>query len=202
MNGTTPRLAWTALLVFACALFALGAQWPAFSHVQHPVAFAGVRGLQGALLFNAMVFVLPGAMLSVVALRLRSALPADARWQPRVGATLLLLSALAFAAQGLLPLDPAQLDGGGSRWHASAWMAWWIAFAVGALLYARATLRQHLVAVVVVVLVLVLVLAMALLARDWLPAGIAQRAAFVAWFAWFGYAASRPLNRGAASAPG
>lgn len=198
MNDTTPWLAWAALLVFACALFALGAQWPAFSHAQHPVAFAGMRGVDGAWLFNAMVFVLPGAMLSVAALRLRSALPVDARWQPRVGAALLLLSALAFAAQGVLPLDPENLDAGSSRWHASAWMVWWIAFAVGALLYARATLRQHLVAVAAVVLVL----AMSLLARDWLPAGVAQRVAFVAWFAWFGYAASGVFSRGAVSARG
>jgi hypothetical protein len=187
MSNTTTLLAWAALLVFGCALFALGAQWPAFSHAQHPVAFAGMRGVEGAWLFNAMVFVLPGAMLSLVALRLRGALPAGARWQPRVGATLLLLSALAFAAQGMLPLDPEQMDAGSSRWHAAAWMVWWIAFAVGALLYARATLAEHLVAVAAVLLVL----ATTLLARDWLPAGIAQRMAFVAWFAWFGHAAWR-----------
>jgi hypothetical protein len=79
MSNTTTLLAWAALLVFGCALFALGAQWPAFSHAQHPVAFAGMRGVEGAWLFNAMVFVRPGAMLSLVALRLRRAL-ATAGW--------------------------------------------------------------------------------------------------------------------------
>lgn len=198
MHNTTARLAWSALLVFVCALLALGAQWAPFSHMAHPVAFAGMRGVDGAGLFNAMVFVLPGALLALVAWRLRTALPRDARWQPRIGATLLVLSALAFAAQGLLPLDPDDLDAGSSRWHASAWMAWWIAFAAGALLYARGTLAQQLAAVAAVLLVL----ATAMFGRDWMPAGLAQRLAFAAWFGWFCFAALRGVSRGGASARG
>ncbi len=197
MNVTTTRLAWAALLVFACALIGLGAQWPPFSHVHHPVAFAGMRGVEGARLFNAMVFVAPGLMVSLVALRLRASHAHDARWQVRIGATLLLLSALAFAAQGMLPLDPDDIDAGRSRWHASAWMAWWIAFAVGALLYARSTLAEHLVAVTAVLMVL----ALALFASHWLPAGVSQRIAFAIWFCWFWYAAW-VISRAGASAPG
>lgn len=187
MNRTTFRLATLAGLVFLCSLFAIGAQWAPFSHAAHPVAFAGMRGVPGAALFNGMVFVLPGLLLVLVGGRLRGALPAQARWQPRIGATLLVLSAVAFAAQGLLPLDPEDIDGGTSSLHATAWTMWWIAFATGAVLYARASLVEHLVAVGAVLLVLVI----GLYGREWMPAGIAQRVAFCAWFAWYAYAAWR-----------
>lgn len=187
MNRTTFRLAAVAGLVFLCSLFAIGGQWALFSHASHPVAFAGMRGVPGAALFNGMVFVLPGLLLVLVGGRLRGALPAQARWQPRIGATLLVLSAVAFAAQGLLPLDPEDIDGGTSSLHATAWTMWWIAFATGAVLYARASLVEHLVAVGAVLLVLVI----GLYGREWMPAGIAQRVAFCAWFAWYAYAAWR-----------
>ena len=57
------RLSAVALLVFACALFALAARWPGYSHLAHPVALPGAVGLPGALLFDAMVFVLPGTSI-------------------------------------------------------------------------------------------------------------------------------------------
>ncbi|MCW5581224.1 MAG: DUF998 domain-containing protein, partial [Luteimonas sp.] len=132
MNRTAAaRLSAAALLVFACALFALAARWPGYSQLRHPVALPGVAGLPGAALFDAMVFVLPGICILLVAWWLRAAVAA-AGWWPRIGASLLSLSALAFVAQGLLPLDADALDGGGSRLHAAAWMAWLIAFTAGA----------------------------------------------------------------------
>src|SRR5690606_27774146 len=78
MSEANARLAWTALLVWACGLLALGAQLPGYSQAVHPVAMAGARGVPGAGLFNAMVFVLPGALVALVAWRLRAVLPAGA----------------------------------------------------------------------------------------------------------------------------
>ena len=194
---TTSRLAASALLIFTCALFALGAQWPAFSHLRHPVAFAGMQGVVGALLFNTMVFVLPGLLVAIVALRLRLALPAQAGWWSRIGMGLLLISALAFAMQGVLVLDPEHLDAGSSRWHASAWMVWLIAFAAGTALAATAMGRAHVSMRVLAMVVLLL----ALLGAMVLPVGVAQRLAFVGWFGWF-WLAARAISRDGVSAPG
>lgn len=172
------RLAAAAGLVFACALVALGARWPGYSHLRHPVALPGADGLDGAGLFNAMVFVLPGALLAAVALWQRAALSA-AGWWPRIGANLLLLAALAFAAQGLLPLDADDLDAAASRLHASAWTVWLIAFAVGAPMFAQALVARAPLHVGALAVGLV-----ALFGAVVLPAGVAQRIAFLGWFAW------------------
>jgi len=180
MNRTL-QIALSALLLFVAALFLLWMQWLQLSHVLHPVALAGARGVPGAMLFNALVFVLPGVLVMLVALRLRGVLPVDARWPARIGAGLLLLSAIAFSAQGLLPLDPEGLDDGASRFHASAWMAWWIAFALGAPLFALAAGMQRIAGVLAALAVLTL----SLFASDWVPAGAGQRAAYVVWFSWF-----------------
>jgi hypothetical membrane protein len=193
----TPHARWVLVagLVCGCALLALGAQVEGYSHARHPVALAGARGVPMATLFNTMVFVLPGLVLILVGGQLRRALPAGAAWSARIGTTLLQLSALAFAAQGLLPLDLGSLDQGASRLHATAWMAWWLAYAVAALLLAWAIPRQRPGLLVGALLVIVL----SLLAGGWIPAGYAQRLAFAAWFAgiWW-IARDGAVSRGAA----
>jgi len=193
MSEANARLAWTALLVWACGLLALGAQLPGYSQAVHPVAMAGARGVPGAGLFNAMVFVLPGALVALVAWRLRAVLPAGAGIVSRIGVALVLLSALAFAAQGVLPLDPADPDGVATALHATAWSAWWIAFTAGgaALAFAMRDWRGPMLAS------LAAVLATAPLAGVLLPGGIAQRVAFACWFAGIAWIASRRLSRGA-----
>jgi len=194
MKTTGSRLAWVALLVFACALLALGAQLPGYSQWLHPVALPGARGLPGALLFNAMVFVLPGLLMGACALLVRGTLPQQQGLAARLGMSLLLLAALAFAAQGLLPLDAGDLDGPASGLHAAAWTAWWIAFAAGASLLAVSMPAWRLP----MLLGLALVLACAPLGGLLLPGPPAQRLACLAWFATVAWAASRPLSRGAA----
>lgn len=186
-RAAAARLSAAALLVFACALFALAARWPGYSHLWHPVALPGAAGLPGARLFNAMVFVLPGLCVARVAWSLRSSLDAAAAWPPRIGAALLLVSALALVAQGLLPLDAGNLDGGASRLHASAWTIWLIAFTVGAPLFAGAPRGERAATLALAWLVPLC----ALFGAAILPEGIAQRLAFVAWFAWFWRAAAR-----------
>ena len=98
----------------------------------------------------------------------------------RIGATMLLLSALAYAMQGMLPLDPDQADGGSTRLHAVAWTLWWIAFLAGAALLA-VSLRGLRLATVVAWLLL---LGAGVLLPELLGTGISQRLAFAAWFAW------------------
>lgn len=194
MKTTGSWLAWAALLVFACALLALGAQLPGYAQWLHPVALPGARGLPGAVLFNAMVFVVPGLLMGACALWLRGTLPEQQGLAARLGMSLLLLAGLAFAAQGVLPLDAGDLDGPASGLHALAWTAWWIAFAAGASLLAVALPAWRLA----MLLGLALVLACAPLGGLLLPGPPAQRLACLAWFATVAWAASRPLSRGAA----
>ncbi|WP_202844089.1 DUF998 domain-containing protein [Luteimonas saliphila] len=194
MSEANARLAWTALLVWACALLALGAQVPGYSQAVHPMALPGARGMPGAWLFNAMVFVLPGLLVALVAWRLRTLLPARSGTAARIGATLLLLSASAFAAQGAFRLDPADVDGAATALHASAWTVWWIAFATGGAVLSAAVRDWR----VPMLLSLAAVLATAPMAGVWLPGGIAQRIACASWFAGIAWIASRRLSRGAA----
>ena len=126
-------------------------------------------------------------MLAAAAtLDLRRRLPADAGWSLRVGAQLTLLSALGFAAMGLLPLDPGDLDNPASSLHATAWMLWWVAFVPGALLVARGLRARpswRLLARASAVAAL-LVLFVTLLAVELMPAGVAQRLGYAVWLGW------------------
>lgn len=138
---------------------------------------------------------LPGIVVAWIAGRLRFALPAQGR-VARIGANLLLLSALAFAAQAPFAIDLEDPDAGANRARALAWALWWIAFAPGALLYGiprgRAWFAASLVAVA-------LACVPALLS---LPAGalpLAQSVAVLGWFAWWFAAAGQPaLSRAGA----
>jgi len=176
-----------AALLFAGSMLGFGAILEGYLHQVHPAGLLGAAGIPRALAFNAFAFVLPGALAAWLAWRLRAALPADAPFSTRIGLQLVLLSALAFASQGVLPLDPRDLDACATRLHASAWMLWWIAFVPGALLLAWAAWRarpRRLMSLVLHLLAAVSVIGFALPAERWLGAGIAQRLAFAAWFGW------------------
>lgn len=183
----TARLAWLACFIFICALVALGAQVPGFSHWHHPMALAGAAGVPGAGLYNAMVFVLPGGLLAWVAWRLRSGLAVGASWHTRIGAVLLMLSAIGFALQGVWPLAPDALEGAASGRHAAVWMAGWLAFVAGAALFALGSRRLRRATFVVVALCAALVL----VGVDALAPGLSQRLAVLAWFVWYALAAGR-----------
>lgn len=172
---------------FLAALAGFGLALAGYSQARHPVALLGASGVPRALAFNLLGFVLPGLLAAGVAARLRRSLGHDAGWPARIGARLVLLSALAFAMQGLLPLDAADLDGPASQWHATAWMLWWIAFVPGAALLAAGLRRadgwRRLAPASALAAALVLWLAM--LMPDAVAPGIAQRTGFVVWFGWW-----------------
>lgn len=177
-----------ALLSFVLALVGYGALLDGYAHTRHPVAWLGGSGVPYALWFNLFAFVLPGVLTAAVALGLREALTGT-RWGVRVGTQLVLLSALAFAAQGLLPLDTQDFDSAPSRLHATVWLLWWLAFAAGAFAIAlgsrsRARPELHTLSLASLVAALA-VLLFALVLPSLLPPGLAQRAAFAAWLLWW-----------------
>ena len=184
-----------ALALFVGALLGFGAALDGFSHAQHPVALLGARGVPHWWAFDALGFVVPGLLAwwaMVSAGRARERAGGAFGMVARIGWTLCTLSALAFAAQGLLPVDATRgLAYGLGRLHVAAWTVWWIAFVAGAVCLVagagvHAGLRRTRIATALAAIV---VLAFALLfAVPGAPA-LGQRIAYVAWFAWmFGMA--------------
>ena len=119
MSRLQSACGWAAAASCTAAVVLGGARLDGFSHAVHPPALLGASGVPGALAFNIAGFIVPGLLAAIVALGLYRTLPAAAGWLPRIGARMLLLSALAFAAQGLLSLDPADMDGHASGLHAA-----------------------------------------------------------------------------------
>lgn len=186
------KLALLAACAFALALLLAEAGVPEYSHRVHPVALRGAAGLPWAVAYNALAFVLPGLLLAWTGHVLRGAL-GDAGWAARIGIVLAIGSALAFAAQGLLPLDPADAGAGASRLHALAWMLWWIAFVPAALLLAAGARRGAGFALACVLGALLVPL-LAVLAPIGAWVGLAQRLAFALWLGWW-LLAARGLGR-------
>lgn len=178
----TQWVAAAAAAMFFISVAGFGMASPDFEQLRHPVALLGARGEPDALAFNLLGFVLPGLMLGWLAWRWREA-NGNSGFGFRLGLQLVLLSALAFTAQGLLPLDPANLLAPASRLHALAWSAWWVAFLPGAVLVAVGAGRGAGPALLLVLAMLVVVLVVA--AGSLLPAPLAQRLAFAGWFAWW-----------------
>lgn len=175
-----------AAVLFGAAVAGLGAALDGYSQVTHPVGLLGARGLPHALAFNVLGFVLPGVLAAFVAWRLRVTMGDAAPWAARIGAWLALLSALAFTAQGLLPLDPSDLESDASRLHATMWTLWWVALLPAAVLLAigsRARGPWRLLAAASAVLAVVIML-LAMLPLDLLAPAVAQRVVFAAWLAW------------------
>jgi hypothetical membrane protein len=183
-----------ALVLHLAAIVAFGLLLDGYSHREFPLALLGAQGVPRALAFNLCAFVLPGMLAMLAMWRLRSALPTDARWPARIGVQLMMLSAIAFAAQGLLPLDPSDVGSASNAVHALAWTLWWIAGASGAALLAWAAPERSLRMFATVVAAAVPLLA--LLPWPGALAAFAPRAAFVAWLLWVALAPR--LNRASA----
>ena len=194
MHEVLRRLPCLAALLFFAAVAGFGMASPGYSQLVHPVALLGARGEPHALAFDLLGFLAPGLILAWCAYAWRSAAAADG-WMARIGLQLAMLSAIAFAAQGLLPLDPYNLLAPASRLHALAWTLWWVAFVPGALLVAAAAPRRRLAGLACALLLP----ACALYGVALMPAALAQRVAFALWFGWWLLLAA---NRGAASSRG
>lgn len=177
------RLAIAAGGCFAVALLLANVGVPEYSHRVHPVALRGTAGLPWAFAFNLLAFVLPGALLATAGLTLRASLR-DAGWAARIGIVIAQLSALAFAAQGVLPPDAGDSDATASRLHALAWMLWWIAFVPGVLLLAVGA-RRGIGFSLACLLAGLLVPLLAVFAPVGSWVGLAQRLAFATWFGWW-----------------
>lgn len=178
--------------LFALALAWFAAPLPNYRHADHPPALLGALGYPGAVAWNVVGYGLVGllALLATQALYLALRDAAAGR-VARIGATLALLAALAFIAQGIFPLDINQaIDVGPSRRHVAAWNLWWIAAASAALLTAYGVRRlqgwRTLLPVgvfVAVSIVVALLVGMGDLGNGWL-----QRVALTAWFSWLAWA--------------
>ena len=181
---TSPfKLSAAALALFAGALLAARIGLPEYAHRLHPLGLRGAIGMPWATAFNLAAFVVPGVLLAWAGLRLRDAL-GDAGWLARIGSVLVQLSALAFAAQGVLPPDAGDSDATASRLHALAWMLWWIAFVPGVLLLAVGA-RRGIGFSLACLLAGLLVPLLAVFAPVGSWVGLAQRLAFATWFGWW-----------------
>lgn len=170
---------------FVLALTGLGGAMEGYSQALHPPALLGAQQQPWALAFNLFGFVLPGLLGVLVMFALRGRLD-GARWPARIGSWLWLLSAAAFAAQGLLPLDLTDIDAPIGHLHASAWTLWWLAFVPGGVLLALgagSADRTHGGLRATAILAATLLPLFTLHAPLGLPAGASQRIGLALWFA-------------------
>lgn len=191
------RIAAAVAAALACVVAAVlaAARLDGYSHLLHPLGLLGARQLGGAgLAFGLAAYVAPGLAQAWQVLRLRAGLPPGSRLLAGIGLQLLLVGALAFAAQGLLRLDLEALDAGASRWHALAWLAWVLGFVLGggALALGLRGVRGAGRLAPVSLGAAVLVLAGAFLLGDWIGPALAQRLAILGWLGWGVAAAAQP----------
>ena len=191
MKALANHAGWMAAVLSVVAVASFGAALEGYSQLQHPVALLGAKGFPHALPFNLMAFVVPGMLAGVVAMSLRRRLPPSAGWSLRIGTQLVFLSALAFIAMGLLPLDASDLESSTSRWHGTAWMLWTVAFVPGAVALGAGLLghpgRSRFAWLCLGAAAGVLLAGFVF--TDFMPAGLAQRIAFGLWFVWLAIAA-------------
>jgi hypothetical protein len=188
-------LAWAGVLcgpLFAVALVLFALPWPDYRHADHPPAVLGALGYAGSLAWNVIGYGLVGALALLAAHGLYLALrEAKAGSAARIGATLAILAALAFIAQGVFPLDlPRAIDVGSSRRHVAVWNLWWIAAVAAALAIAFGVraLRGWRTLVPVGIVVAGLMACALLGETGTLGNGWRQRIALAAWFAWIAWA--------------
>lgn len=196
-----------AIALFVAVALACGAlpevRATGFTQRTHPLAWLGAEGVPSAAAFNALGFGATGLLMAVALATLRARLPAEAGWSARIGARLLMLSALAFAAQGLYPIDPQHPDDAATGLHGVVWTLWWLAFAAGAPLWA---LSRHVawgMTAIIAALGGLLVPLCAVAGAVAMSPALAERCAFALWLAWAAWSVGRaPLSRAGASGPG
>ena len=195
---------WVAGACFAVALAVLGGDHPGYLAAQHPLGDLGAVQARGALLWNLCGFMLPGLLLFAFALALEAVMQRDGAGRGgRIGTGLLMLSALAFAAQGLLPFDLDDPDALASQRHVSALVLALLGLMAGAVLIAASLKSRRGWRAVVLVgasLAIVLLLFLVWPPQEILPLlhgrpGYAQRLILAIYFTWFALAAWAALRR-------
>ena len=186
MNRLAGYYGIAAALMCLAAVLGFGGALEDYSQIYHPLGLLGGKEISNALAFNLFGFVIPGVLAAIAMASLRTSLPSAAGRSMRISVQMLVLSAIAFAAQGLVSIDPSDLGAPGNRYHAVAWTLWWIAFVSGALLLGRSIRRypQCRVQAGASMGAAIIVLAFALFVSGAIPAGISERIAFAAWFGW------------------
>lgn len=135
MNRIALQAGWLAGVALLAALAGFGSVLADFSQALHPVDLLGARGVPHAGAWNVAGYALPGLLVAAFAIALQRPLAASGVGAAgRIGGWLLMLSGVAFAAQGLLPLDPRLLDDGDSKLHVAAGMLSLVAWLPSALL--------------------------------------------------------------------
>lgn len=175
-----------ALLGFVVSLLGFGAALHGFSHAIQPVALLGARGVPRWWAFDLFGFLLPGLLAWAATVRLSiadRARDADSRVLG-VGWTLCAFAALAFAAQGVLPVDATRgLGYGVGKINTAAWTVWWIALVAGCVLLAVAW-RGQVALRFATAFVAALVLAFAMFVSVPGAPAMGQRIGIVAWLGW------------------
>lgn len=192
MSRLALHAGWLAGVVFLAALAAFGARLAGFSQVLQPVDLLGAQPVPGASGWNLLGYGLPGLLVAAFAIALQKPLAtAGIGAAGRIGGWLLMISGLAFAAQGALPLDLQMLDGTDSKLHIAAGMLSLVAWLPSALLLPlalRGRAGWRVAAMAGPLLVAVGIACLALPPQAWEVAGavpgLAQRLGLCAQFAW------------------
>jgi hypothetical protein len=192
MNRPALHAGWLAGAVFLAALAGFGAALAGYSQALQPVDLLGAHSVPRALAWNALGYGLPGLLVAAFAIALQRPLEANGVGPAgRIGGWLLMFSGLAFAAQGVLPLDLRSLDGADSKAHIAAGMLSLVAWLPSALLLPlalrrRAAWRAAVVAGPLFAMAAIACLALPPQAWDAIGAGpgVVQRLGLCAQFAW------------------
>lgn len=161
------------------------------------LAEVGAVGAPSALVWNLVIFVLPGLLVAVFAFALETPMRlAGVGRVGRIGSTLLLLSGLFFAAQGLLAYDLDAPESRVSQLHVAALSLGLLAFLAGSALTAASLRRAPAWQPLRLIggLLAAAVLACLLFPPGaWMPAlrgepGLAQRMVLALYFGWMALA--------------
>lgn len=198
MTTLLPFRRWAAmagLLAGPCCAVALAGfamRVPGYSHLLHAPGLLGATGMPDAFGWNLLGFVVPGLLAAMGLQGVHGALRAcHAGFVARLGATLLLLSGIAFAGQGVVSLQLGEaVDAGPARLHIALWMLWWLAALAGFVVLAAGSVRRPTFAVATLLVAATLLLALHATFLP-IPGGLRERIALAAWFGWIAVASWR-----------
>ncbi len=195
---------WLAGVCFGVAVLVLAADHSGFVAARHPLGHLGALQASGALLWNLLGFILPGLLLMSFSIALEIVMQRDGVSRiGRIGTGMLMLSALAFAAQGVLPFDLDDPHVRASQLHVSALVLALLGLMAGAFFVAFSLKARRGWRVLTgggAVLAILLLVLLIWPPQDLIPGfstrpGHAQRLIFALYFGWFALAAGACLRR-------